>query len=78
MTFASRGNKYFFGLPGNPVSAFVTFHLFALPALRWADGWERVKCPLPIINISVSVKPASETCEILKLICYAICIYFFK
>ncbi|EDW06598.1 molybdenum cofactor synthesis protein cinnamon [Drosophila mojavensis] len=53
MTFASRGNKYFFGLPGNPVSAFVTFHLFALPALRWADGWERVKCPLPIINISL-------------------------
>lgn len=56
MTFASRGTKYFFGLPGNPVSAFVTFHLFALPAIRWADGWERAKCPLPIINVAVSFK----------------------
>ncbi|EDW62750.1 molybdenum cofactor synthesis protein cinnamon [Drosophila virilis] len=53
MTFASRGTKYFFGLPGNPVSAFVTFHLFALPAIRWADGWERAKCPLPIINVAL-------------------------
>lgn len=33
-TFASKDKTLFFGLPGNPVSAFVTFHLFALPALR--------------------------------------------
>ncbi|XP_055610414.1 molybdenum cofactor synthesis protein cinnamon [Uranotaenia lowii] len=33
-TFATNGATKFFGLPGNPVSAFVTFHLFALPALR--------------------------------------------
>jgi len=53
MTFASRNEKYFFGLPGNPVSAFVTFHLFALPAIRWAAGWERQKCSLPVINVKV-------------------------
>lgn len=54
MTFASRENKYFFGLPGNPVSAFVTFHLFALPAIRWAAGSERSKCTLAEVNVIVS------------------------
>ncbi|XP_037725032.1 molybdenum cofactor synthesis protein cinnamon [Drosophila subpulchrella] len=53
MTFASRNEKYFFGLPGNPVSAFVTFHLFALPAIRWAAGWDRQKCSLPVINVKL-------------------------
>ncbi|XP_058452731.1 molybdenum cofactor synthesis protein cinnamon [Malaya genurostris] len=33
-TFASKQKTKFFGLPGNPVSAFVTFHIFALPALK--------------------------------------------
>jgi molybdopterin molybdotransferase len=31
--FGTRGEKLVFGLPGNPVSAVVTFSLFALPAL---------------------------------------------
>lgn len=54
MTFASKDNKYFFGLPGNPVSAFVTFHLFALPAIRWAAGTKRDKCTLAEIQVIVS------------------------
>ena len=32
--FGVRGRTLVFGLPGNPVSAMVTFHLFARPALR--------------------------------------------
>jgi molybdopterin molybdotransferase len=36
--FGTRGEKLVFGLPGNPVSAMVTFHLFALPALRRMAG----------------------------------------
>ena len=32
--FGTRGNTLVFGLPGNPVSAMVTFDLFARPALR--------------------------------------------
>ena len=32
--FGRRGSQYVFGLPGNPVSAIVTFHLFGRPALR--------------------------------------------
>lgn len=54
MTFASKNENYFFGLPGNPVSAFVTFHLFVLPAIRWFAGWERDKCELASLSITVS------------------------
>jgi molybdopterin molybdotransferase len=36
--FGSRGGKLVFGLPGNPVSAAVTFALFAAPALAALQG----------------------------------------
>jgi molybdopterin molybdotransferase len=36
--FGTRAEKLVFGLPGNPVSAMVTFHLFARPALRALAG----------------------------------------
>jgi molybdopterin molybdotransferase len=36
--FGARGARLAFGLPGNPVSAMVTFHLFARPALRALQG----------------------------------------
>jgi molybdopterin molybdotransferase len=36
--FGTRGDQVVFGLPGNPVSAIVTFHLFARPALRRLQG----------------------------------------
>lgn len=35
---AQRGGGLVFGLPGNPVSSFVTAHLFALPAIRTLLG----------------------------------------
>jgi len=36
--FSRRGNTCWFGLPGNPVSAAVTFHLFAREALARLEG----------------------------------------
>jgi len=36
--FGTRGRQLVFGLPGNPVSSFVTFVLFARPALRMLQG----------------------------------------
>lgn len=36
--FGTRGNRLVFGLPGNPVSAMVTFLLFARPALAALQG----------------------------------------
>jgi molybdopterin molybdotransferase len=50
-----------FGLPGNPVSSLVTFHLFVRPALlkyygNRADAWERGRTSYPLIpNASVEV-----------------------
>ena len=35
---AQEGHKYFFGLPGNPVSTMVTFELFARPVLEALAG----------------------------------------
>lgn len=36
--FGTRGEQLVFGLPGNPVSSYVTFALFARPALRALQG----------------------------------------
>lgn len=51
-TFASvefRGKrKLIFALPGNPVSASVTFHLFVLPSLRQSSGY--TPSSLPVIQ----------------------------
>ena len=38
MTFASAENKAVFGLPGNPVSVYLMFHLFVLPAAEKICG----------------------------------------
>ncbi len=47
VVFGGANGKLFFGLPGNPVSAFVTFCIFALPAIRWAGG-ESFDFPVPL------------------------------
>jgi len=38
LVFGRAAGKFFFGLPGNPVSTFVTFALFARPALAVLGG----------------------------------------
>lgn len=38
LVFGRVAGKFFFGLPGNPISAFVTFALFARPALAVMTG----------------------------------------
>ncbi len=40
-----RGEQMVFGLPGNPVSSFVTFEVFARPALRKWMGLQRLSLP---------------------------------
>ncbi len=45
LAFGRLGSALFFGLPGNPVSAMVTFHEFVLPALRRLQG-EQARHPL--------------------------------
>jgi molybdopterin molybdotransferase len=46
-------NRLYFGLPGNPVSCMVSFHLFVVPALRKAMG-ERGPLLPPAIGIRLA------------------------
>ena len=45
ITFGTRGDHPVFGLPGNPVSAMVTFELFVRPALRRLEGADVIDRP---------------------------------
>jgi molybdopterin biosynthesis enzyme len=42
-----------FGLPGNPVSAFVSAHLFALPLARHQMGLEWIRSVGTVIKVAV-------------------------
>lgn len=46
LVFGEAGGKYFFGLPGNPASAMVTFELFARAALDLLSGVSAPVLPL--------------------------------
>jgi len=39
-TITDRRSLLVFGLPGNPVSSLVTFHLAVVPCLRKMEGWQ--------------------------------------
>ncbi|ESO08664.1 hypothetical protein HELRODRAFT_74817, partial [Helobdella robusta] len=52
--FYKDKKKYIFGLPGNPVSAIVTFHLFALPALRKMSGDPKPEPTVVLARVSLN------------------------
>src|SRR5262245_39343939 len=56
--FAKLGEKIVFGLPGNPVSVAVSFHLFARPALLKMQGASEVHLPRMRAYASRPVKGA--------------------
>jgi len=45
VTFGTARGRPIFGLPGNPVSAMVTFELFVRPALRKMGGYAELQRP---------------------------------
>ena len=51
MVFGRRGDKLVFGLPGNPVSAQVTFDLFARAALLRMQGARVVSRPVVEVEL---------------------------
>jgi len=73
-TFASKGNKYIIGLPGNPVSSFIQFEVFVLPFLRKLMNYEEPEMLQPLTMgqsftrkksdkdecIPVEIKPGNE------------------
>jgi len=56
--FATIGEKLIFGLPGNPVSVAVSFHLFARPALLKLQGAREIELPRVRAYLSHPVKGA--------------------
>src|ERR1700733_10496220 len=46
-----RAKKVIFSLPGNPVSAIVTFHLFVLPSLHYASGVSPAGLPKVLVTL---------------------------
>lgn len=58
--FARRGETYFFGLPGNPVSTSVTFNVFARPAIRRLQGASDPLLPTVSATLGHSIKDASS------------------
>jgi molybdopterin molybdotransferase len=56
-TAPASPKKYFFGLPGNPVSTMVTFELFARPMIEALSGMT----PRPLIFLSAKLKSEIRT-----------------
>ncbi len=56
--FAKLNDKVIFGLPGNPVSVAVSFHLFALPVLRKLQGASELHLPRGKAFVTQTVKGA--------------------
>jgi molybdopterin molybdotransferase len=52
-------DRVVFGLPGNPVSCMVSFHLFVAPALRKSMGQSRNLLP-PVANVRLTAPLASK------------------
>jgi molybdopterin molybdotransferase len=58
--FGRLNQKWVFGLPGNPVSAFVTFLLFVRPALLAMQGWRGTSVTKTQAILSKSVANKGE------------------
>ncbi len=53
---SSTQRGWFFGLPGNPVSAVVTYHQLVVPALRYLAGEEFAASPVLVIRAESNLK----------------------
>lgn len=57
LAFGRKGTTLVFGLPGNPLSAMVTFEVFVRPALRAMQGLAPLPTRLPVRAAGAMVKP---------------------
>ncbi len=65
---ARKDSQFVIGLPGNPVSSFVTAYFFLLPMLRVMGG-NRAPCPQPIsIPLGTDIPPGGSRLEFLRAI----------
>lgn len=64
--FGVKGGKLVFGLPGNPVASFVTFHQFVKPALKIMMGGIEFKSKLLNATIDQDLKKKSRRLEFVR------------
>jgi len=63
LTFATSGARLVFGLPGNPVSALVTFEVFVRPVLRRMQGDRRPERPRVQVVTASRLRPTPDRTE---------------
>jgi len=61
VAFGRRDGCFWFGLPGNPVSALTTFHVFVEAALDAFEGARRDRFVLARLAGPITVRPGRET-----------------
>lgn len=67
-TFATVRGKSCFALPGNPVSALVTFELYVRPALRRMAGHTRLRRPEMTVFLRHPVRPDPVRTEFMRAV----------
>lgn len=60
LNFATSGSTLIFGLPGNPVSALVSFELFIRPALRRMAGRNDIERPRVQVTLTSDATPGDR------------------
>ncbi len=63
LAYGKVANAHYFGLPGNPVSAMVTFYQFAQPALQALSGVVCIAMPFFRIECTEAIKKATGRTE---------------
>jgi gephyrin len=58
-----RATKIIFSLPGNPVSAVVTLHLFVLPSLHFASGISPAGLPKMLVTLEHDIRLDPQRAE---------------
>ncbi|MBP7860836.1 molybdopterin molybdotransferase MoeA [bacterium] len=64
--FGRKEKKYFFGLPGNPVSALVTFHLFVKPSLLKLQGLSPLEPSVQKASLDRRIKKKAGRMEFVR------------
>jgi molybdopterin molybdotransferase len=60
LTFGLLGGRPFWGLPGNPVSAMVTFEVFLRPALRKMTGHRHPEAPRVVARAKKAITSSAD------------------
>lgn len=67
LAFGRLGERLFFGLPGNPVSALVCFWIYAWPALRRLGGHTRLHLPVVWARLGGEIRTRPTLTEFVRV-----------